>query len=129
MKNFTTASSLFGAVTLVLALQALPALAQDQADNAMAKQDMGHHDAADMAKADTGEMIEAAGNVLAIDIDTLKVNLEHDPIPELNWPAMKMPFTVTDATMLDGINEGDRVLFTLDAGGNSQTITSLTVME
>lgn len=127
MKNFTTTSSLFGAITLALALQVLPALAQ--ADNAMAKQDMDHHDAADMAKADTADMIKADGTVLAIDVDALKVNLEHDPIPELNWPAMKMPFSVKDATLLEGLNVDDRVQFTLDAEGASQTITSLTVLK
>lgn len=127
MKNFTTTSSLFGAITLALALQVLPSLAQ--ADNAMAKQDMDHHDAADMAKADTADMIKANGTVLAIDADALKVNLEHDPIPELNWPAMKMPFSVKDATLLEGLNVDDRVQFTLDAEGASQTITSLTVLK
>lgn len=127
MKNFTTTSSLFGAITLALALQVLPSLAQ--ADNAMAKQDMDHHDAADMAKADTADMIKADGTVLAIDVDALKVNLEHDPIPELNWPAMKMPFSVKDATLLEGLNVDDRVQFTLDAEGASQTITSLTVLK
>ncbi len=48
-----------------------------------------------------------------------KLNLSHEPIAELNWPAMSMDFPVADSVDLSGLKVGDAVHFTLlkDAEG------------
>lgn len=104
--------------------------AEEKAE-AMAKLAMADagHDHAKMMAAEGADVIEASGVVLAIHADKSRINLHHEPIPALDWPAMKMPFSVKDADLLDGLTVGDRVYFTLDGAGASQTITSLTVLE
>jgi Cu/Ag efflux protein CusF len=45
-------------------------------------------------------------------------------IAQLNWPAMTMPFAVTDKALLEGLRVNDVVRFELR---DEQTITALTV--
>lgn len=45
-----------------------------------------------------------------------RITLAHDPIPELNWSAMTMPFTVSSPALLQGLNEGQKVRFTVEGG-------------
>jgi Cu/Ag efflux protein CusF len=45
-----------------------------------------------------------------IDKDTATVQINHEDIPDL-MPAMSMPFTVRDRSLLDSISVGDQVEF------------------
>lgn len=54
------------------------------------------------------------------------VTLEHDAIPELKWPAMTMPFTLSSGAVLNGAKPGDRVTFILERSGDGFQIVSLT---
>lgn len=47
----------------------------------------------------------------AVDNGAGKIDLSHDPIPSLNWPAMTMGFRVEDKTLLQGLKPGDRINF------------------
>jgi len=54
------------------------------------------------------------GTVNAVDPAQHKVNLSHQPIPEIGWPAMTMEFPVTPAVDLNAIKPGTRVNFTIE---------------
>ncbi|QPK01679.1 copper-binding protein [Enterobacter mori] len=54
------------------------------------------------------------------------VMLRHDAIPELKWPAMTMPFTLSAGAVLNGAKPGDEVTFTLERAGDGFQIVSLT---
>ena len=41
------------------------------------------------------------------------IDLDHDPIPEIGWPAMTMSFRTVDGVDLSGLAAGDSVTFTL----------------
>jgi Cu(I)/Ag(I) efflux system periplasmic protein CusF len=44
------------------------------------------------------------------------VNLSHNPIPEIGWPAMTMDFPVAASVDLKAIKPGSRVDFTIEKG-------------
>jgi Cu(I)/Ag(I) efflux system protein CusF len=54
-----------------------------------------------------------------------KVILDHGPIADINWPAMKMEFSVAPSVDLSKVKTGDRVQFTLSGSGNSYTVQSI----
>ncbi|MDR1310614.1 MAG: copper-binding protein [Burkholderiaceae bacterium] len=67
--------------------------------------------------------ITASGTVRSVDTQGGKLVIHHQPISELNWPAMTMPFRVADSALLQGVNPGDKVRFTLT--GNGAVITAI----
>jgi Cu/Ag efflux protein CusF len=54
------------------------------------------------------------GTVNSVDPAQHKVNLSHNPIPEIGWPAMTMEFPVAPAIDLTAIKPGTRVNFTIE---------------
>jgi len=69
--------------------------------------------AAQAPAANAVERHDGEGEVTKIDRDAGRIELKHGPIQSLGWPAMRMAFQVTDPRLLDGIEKGDRVRFTL----------------
>lgn len=68
----------------------------------------------------------AKGEVVAVDKVSSKVKLKHDPVPELNWPAMTMFFNVADKSLLDTVKAGDQVEFEfVKVNGGSPLITKI----
>lgn len=65
-----------------------------------------HHQQADMQKS-----YAVTGEVVAVDKTAGKVKLKHEPVPELDWPAMTMFFAVTNKSQLDVLKAGDQVKF------------------
>ena len=63
-----------------------------------------------------------SGIVSTVDRASGHVELDHGPIPSLQWPGMRMGFQVEDRSQLEGIKPGDKVQFELqpkpDADGN-----------
>lgn len=55
-----------------------------------------------------------------------KINLSHEPIPALDWPAMVMDFSVNDDVSLKDLNKGDKVEFELEKSNNGYSIKSIT---
>lgn len=53
------------------------------------------------------------------------VNMSHDPIPALDWPAMEMDFTVKKDVSLEGLNKGDKVEFELEKGESGYVVKSI----
>ena len=68
--------------------------------------DDAHH-----LKAEAQKSYAVKGEVLAVDKAAGKVQLKHEAIPELGWPAMTMFFPVADKAQLHTLKVGDRVQF------------------
>jgi Cu(I)/Ag(I) efflux system protein CusF len=56
---------------------------------------------------------QGKGTVNAVDAAGHKVNLSHEPIPAIGWPAMKMNFPVAATVDLKNVKPGTQVEFTL----------------
>ena len=54
------------------------------------------------------------GTVNSVDPAQHKVNLSHQPIPDIGWPAMTMEFPVAPSIDLKAIKPGTRVNFTIE---------------
>lgn len=54
------------------------------------------------------------GTVNSVDPAQHKVNLSHNPIPEIGWPAMTMEFPVAPSIDLKAIKPGTHVNFTIE---------------
>lgn len=68
---------------------------------------------------------EGRGVVNAVDSDAGTITLSHDPIPALDWPAMRMAFAVGPSLSLEGIEPGARVTFSLEKTGDAYTVTAI----
>lgn len=62
-------------------------------------------------KIETQKSYAVQGEIVTVDKDAGKVKLKHEPIPELDWPAMTMYFEVADKLQLDVLKAGDQVKF------------------
>ena len=56
---------------------------------------------------------QGMGKVVSVDHAKLRIKLAHEPIKSLGWSAMLMDFSVENASLLDGLKEGDAVRFEL----------------
>ena len=54
-----------------------------------------------------------------------KVNLDHDPIPELGWPSMTMDFDLHKGVSVEGLKIGDTIQITLVEGANGYLISEI----
>ena len=61
----------------------------------------------------TQEMHKGRGTVSEVDAGKGRVELDHEPIPSLQWPKMKMGFVVENRAQLAVIKKGDAVEFEL----------------
>ena len=55
-----------------------------------------------------------------------KVNMSHEPIPDLDWPSMVMDFRMKPGVSLQGLNKGDKIEFELEKGEDGYMIKSIT---
>lgn len=88
-------------LTLSLMLAAVPVMAHE-----------AHHGGDAMTA-------EGQGVLKGIDTGASTVTLNHEPIPELRWPAMEMDLPLRDAEMASGFEAGDAVRFTLEQVGET----------
>jgi len=72
-----------------------------------------------------GELPSVHGIVKKINTASGSITLKHADIPNLEMSAMTMGFSVKDAAMLDGLTEGDHVMFQAIAEGGKFTIVSM----
>ena len=77
-----------------------------------------------MSAAAETKVSHGMGVVQAIDTAAGTVTLAHEAIPELNWPAMTMPFKVTGDAAAH-IAVGDKVMFELTGEGDAVTVTEI----
>ena len=77
------------------------------------------------AAAPAPSTFSASGVVKAVDPTGKTVTIAQDPVPALQWPAMKMTFDVPDAD-LRPLKQGDHVSFEFALVGMEGTITTIT---
>src|SRR5260221_11605275 len=68
---------------------------------------------------------KGTGKVLSVDAASGHVELAHDPIASLQWPAMSMGFQAEDKSQLSSIKPGDRVEFELNPKPNQNGVFTL----
>ncbi|MBW4018734.1 copper-binding protein [Moraxella osloensis] len=73
----------------------------------------------------TATTAQAIGVITAIDTKENILTLDHEAIPAINWPAMKMGFKVADPSLLNGLTVGDKVDFELKAEGENYIIIAV----
>lgn len=73
----------------------------------------------------TATTAQAVGVITAIDTKENILTLDHEAIPAINWPAMKMGFKVADPSLLNGLTVGDKVDFELKAEGENYIIIAV----
>ncbi len=65
------------------------------------------------------------GEVRRVNPNEGKITLKHGPIPELELPAMTLVFQVQDITVLEGVQPGDKVIFTADRINGQYTVITI----
>jgi Cu(I)/Ag(I) efflux system periplasmic protein CusF len=79
-------------------------VAHSQNSGGMQMVHAGHNDA------------HGSGTINSVDPAQHKVNLSHNPIPEIGWPAMTMDFPVAPSIDLRALKPGTPVNFTIEKG-------------
>jgi Cu/Ag efflux protein CusF len=95
-----------------------PVIATAQSEAAAEATPVGHEvprhgDEMQMAHAGQNDA-HGTGTVNSVDPAQHKINLSHQPIPEIGWPAMTMEFPVAPSIDLKAIRPGTRVNFTIE---------------
>lgn len=99
-------------------LAALPGTAPAQAAVAGEPKPTGHgsaHGAMRMAH-DAKHDVHGTGTVNSVDPAGHKINVTHQPIPQIGWPTMTMDFAVAPAVDLGAIKPGAHVGFSMMQG-------------
>ena len=108
-------------ITTVIAFSAACFLAAPAFSETMAaNMDMAKNEKASAAKPAFTE-----AEVRKIYKDSGKITLKHGEIKNLDMPGMTMQFKVKNSAMLDGINAGDKVLFTAEQVKDELIVTSI----
>jgi len=71
----------------------------------------------------TTKTYEAVGSVTKVDETTITLN--HEPVPELQWPSMVMPFSLADPSLTDGLEPGNNIEFTFTQHDTGPRIESI----
>lgn len=66
-----------------------------------------------------------AGEVRKIDVEQGKVTLKHEPIANLDMPAMTMVFRAQPAELLKGLQVGDKVRFQAQSANGALVVTQI----
>jgi len=73
--------------------------------------------------------VMAAGTIRKVMQSEHKLRLEHDPIPELDWPSMTMNFRVREAVAIDQLEAGQAIHFVMVKDGDAWVIDQVHVMD
>lgn len=100
---------------------------------AVAGEKMGDMKDTDMKNMDMGKKSDASkltthsavGMVKKIDLKAGTVNLDHEPVPSLKWPAMNMNFKVENPDLLKDVAVGQKVTVTFVKKSSGYVITQL----
>lgn len=65
------------------------------------------------------------GEVRKVDKDARKITISHEPLQNLDMPAMTMVFRVKEPKMLDKVKVGDKVKFKAEKIGGAFTVTKI----
>ena len=67
------------------------------------------------------------GEVRKVDKDAGKITIKHGAIKNLDMPAMTMVFQTKDPTILDKVQQGDKVKFKAAMAGSAMVVTEVEV--
>lgn len=59
------------------------------------------------------DSVSATGTVNSVMAGHMMLNITHDPIPEWEWPMMRMDFDVNSSVEMSHLKEGDQINFTI----------------
>lgn len=82
--------------------------------------------APDTAPQQSSSGIDAIGVVKTLRISQGKVKIKHGPIDKYGMPAMTMVFQVSDPSLLDNLEKGNRIGFNIDNSSGGFVITNIT---
>ncbi|HVJ31380.1 MAG TPA: copper-binding protein [Gammaproteobacteria bacterium] len=119
MKNITL-------LVLVTASSMLAACGRDEAPSAPSASNMpnmpaGQPPAGGPAAAEN----HGVGVVQSVDAASGSLTIAHEPIAALGWPAMTMSFKVDKPVLLEGVEAGKHIEFTLRGRDMSAVVTSI----
>jgi Cu(I)/Ag(I) efflux system protein CusF len=118
MAAFLQGVTMKKSLILVAALVLTPLTATARDDHG------GHGDHREKSAIDT-PLVSASGYVRAIDAESKKLTIEHDPIPDLNWPSMTMRFAYENDAAVRGIKTGDKVKFDFVQEGRTSLLKTI----
>ena len=81
----------------------------------------GHTMVAQAGNTASSKMVD--GLVKKVDKDAGKLTLSHGPLESLNMPAMTMVFRVKEASWLDQMKTGDKIMFVAESINGTITVT------
>jgi Cu/Ag efflux protein CusF len=65
------------------------------------------------------------GEVVKVDAKQKKLTIKHEPLTNLDMPAMTMVFVVAEDTMLEKVKAGQAIEFTADRVNGRITVTEI----
>ena len=113
MKTVLTACTMAIAVSLSLG----PAFASDKKSDHSGHGAMKH---GQMKAVEGNKEAVAVGVINSVDASAGKINVTHEPVPELGWPKMTMDLPVTRRVDLSSVKPGSTVNITLKQGRDKQ---------
>ena len=82
---------------------------------------------ADVKSAATASIAHSGnGTVNSVDEKLGKVNISHEPIASLNWPAMTMNFQASDVAILKELKPGMKIQFEVQKTADGYRLTNVT---
>lgn len=82
-------------------------------------------DMSDMQPAVTSNLVSASGVIKYVKSDERKLNIQHEPITELGWPAMTMDFVLAENVDISDLTVSDNVMFQLEQRDGQYLIISV----
>lgn len=78
-----------------------------------------------VSPAPSAEAPLAEAEVRRVDAVNGRLQLRHGPIPSLDMPPMTMVFRVKSAALLEGLKEGDQILFSAEKVNGAYVVTRI----
>ena len=114
----------FAALAVFALIGTGPAFATDRPVTGLIQVAADHaHDHGDQS----AQGAKGKGVVNSVDAASHKVNVSHEPIPSLKWPAMKMDFAVAPSVDLKSVQAGSQIEFVV--GKNKEGLPEIQSMQ
>jgi Cu/Ag efflux protein CusF len=72
-----------------------------------------------------GRVVKGTGVIRVVEAGQRKLNIRHDPIEALGWPAMTMDFRLANDVDISNLAAGDNIMFDLMETNEHYQITSI----
>ncbi|MGE3476072.1 MAG: copper-binding protein [Rhodospirillaceae bacterium] len=115
----------FAVMPILATLVAAPVWAGERPMQGLIQVAADKHDHDHPAQAPQGA--KGKGVVNSVDAAGHKVNVSHEPIPSLNWPAMKMDFAVSPSVDLKAVQAGSQIEFVV--GKNKEGLPEIQAIQ